>query len=467
MRAREVRKRLTGWLLGGALALVAATSQAQIASSPELLAFLKNEKAIRVWISSAPGFGHQAATVTVMRRLRQLGYSGSFEIVYAGSIAHKLETLLPGFRSDVSAWQDVPGENVRAISYADFSKQSELPTVSLGLTGADDDLEFMRPERLRVQSYLRLQPQGWGESHLISAEKPQALAIPGLAQLGFTYDIPDSADHLRKALEQMKLVPELTGKVAGLETILNHGMNSNEAASVEIGAIYGVGLIADVSGRLRFWLEAIQAAQRSSPTSFRGGVVLPVLSGMNEVEMRALAWELKHLSDSAPRGSGGVRLIGIVDPALPSEISNLKSGDILLIPTGKVTQDVFEILFKRSRLPILVAGKNASNLAQLLGKPHLNTVGDYGGHGVGASPDTKKTLSEAAAAFHYSLQGPQHRRKVSKFILSSLDPESHVSEYFRSLAPSGRDKVAEALEFAIRQGVSPKSTLPGICIDAF
>jgi hypothetical protein len=464
MGSRSVRKRLTQLLLGASVVLATVSAWAELAQHDPrsaLKGLIDTQQVIRVWISSAPGFGHQAATVTVMKRARQLGYSGTFEVVYAGSIAHKLSTLLPGFQAEISTWQEISGQNIKAISYAEFVKQTDMPQRTLGFTGADDDLEFMRPEKLHVQHYLRLQPLGWGESHLLSLGNSKPQMIPGLGRIGYTYEVHDTDESVQRALEDMRRVPNLSGKVAGLETILNQG------ASIEIGAIYGVGLIGDVSGRLRFWVESIRAAQRASPESFRNGVILPILSGLNEVELRALNWELKNLSDSSPRGAGRVGVIGVEDPALAAAVRDLGSGDVLLVPTGQVIQSVFEILFKRSRLPILVAGKNAANLAQLLGKSYLNTVGDYAWPGSPESSEARKTISEAASAFHFTPYGSQFKRKTAKFILESLDPRSGVSQIFRTIMPSGRDKVAEALEFAAQRISESDANHLGICAEAF
>lgn len=61
--------------------------------------FLSQQTTIRVLISAANGFGHQAASLNLMTRLRELGYENEFEVLYEAGMGMKLQSMIPGFRA--------------------------------------------------------------------------------------------------------------------------------------------------------------------------------------------------------------------------------------------------------------------------------------------------------------------------------------------------------------------------------
>lgn len=187
---------------------------------PDISEALAKETIIRVYISPAPGFGHQAATVTVMRRLRHLGFTGHFDVIYSDSVSNKLSTLLPGFDPNQTDWQELHHLKLRAIALSQFQNQRDTQRVALGVTGAEDERGSMTPERLNVDSYLRLQPLGWGSSALITREAPREQTLPGLNGLGFTFEIADDAAALTEHIENMRRIPELESKTEGVRSIL-------------------------------------------------------------------------------------------------------------------------------------------------------------------------------------------------------------------------------------------------------
>lgn len=57
--------------------------------------YLARQAKVRVYISQAPGMGHQIASLNVMKRLRQLGFTGRFEVIFADDNLNKLLILVP------------------------------------------------------------------------------------------------------------------------------------------------------------------------------------------------------------------------------------------------------------------------------------------------------------------------------------------------------------------------------------
>ncbi len=85
-----------------------------------VLSFLTNIPLIRVPVVQAPGLGHQSAAVTVVTRLRQLGYQGHIQVVYENSaVAEKLTRLMPPFnysKTDAQSIAEFPELNLSFIS---------------------------------------------------------------------------------------------------------------------------------------------------------------------------------------------------------------------------------------------------------------------------------------------------------------------------------------------------------------
>lgn len=406
---------------------------------------LSQQTLIRVYISNAPGLGHQSASVVVMRRLRQLGFAGTFEVIYNDNIAGKLNTLLPGFSPQQRDWQVLEDLKIRAIAESQFRQLSSLPQVEIAITGADDNRQNMTAEKMFSKNYILLEPQGWGDSFLFQAGASRPSVIPGLQNLGYTYDIDSSPEAIQAALHAIRNNPEFADKVPGLRALM-------EGPAIW-GAIYGVGLIPNMPERIKIWVQGIQMANRA--LKIDQALILPIISPLNEFEMLTLKWELEQLEKAQPgHRKKKIMLLDIKDPLLPSVRAEMKAGDILLVQTGRLPQSLFEAVFKKSTLPVLVAGKNAMNLAQNLGKAYINTVHDLGFQVAAVETAEQKSIREASEVFYYSRTQDVYIRRLSKFIQSAMDPNSTLALYFKNLSNRGPDKVAEALRFLNSQSPS-------------
>ncbi|MDA8223225.1 MAG: hypothetical protein M0Z35_16340, partial [Desulfitobacterium hafniense] len=96
--------------------------------------YLQSLKEIRIIVNKGPGMGHQRAALTVMLRLRELGFDGIFDIWYddvyfdddenaleIGAIGRKLAILIPGFN---------PAPIARVIRGEAFSEETKKDQLS-------------------------------------------------------------------------------------------------------------------------------------------------------------------------------------------------------------------------------------------------------------------------------------------------------------------------------------------------
>ena len=121
---------------------------------------LKSLSIVRVYIAEAPGLGHQGATLKMMKRLRELGFRGAFEVIYEDSAVKKLATLLPEFDAGGPPLQKVSSLKMTFRAQSDFAKDSEAPKVFFGISGADD--AGRTAGYIRVEYFLKLQPLALG-----------------------------------------------------------------------------------------------------------------------------------------------------------------------------------------------------------------------------------------------------------------------------------------------------------------
>ena len=141
---------------------------------PAFVSFLQSQQEIRCLLSRAGGFGHQSATVTLLKRMiDDFGFSGSGKrvtVVWQEAAEgetgplEKLENLLPGFdrkNPDSYQYQDTP---FRFIKF-DAAKPAEglEQKTAFGFTGAVDrqsaDQNFTGP--LNTEHFLLMLPYLW------------------------------------------------------------------------------------------------------------------------------------------------------------------------------------------------------------------------------------------------------------------------------------------------------------------
>lgn len=73
-------------------ALICCSLNSYSQTNNQLTEYLSSQSLIRVYVSFADGFGHQAASMAIVRELRTIGYKNWIEIVYNQSAKEKFRT---------------------------------------------------------------------------------------------------------------------------------------------------------------------------------------------------------------------------------------------------------------------------------------------------------------------------------------------------------------------------------------
>lgn len=138
----------------------------------DVFALIKDQKEIRFFIDGTHHFGHQAASVNLMRRLiDRTGYAGRIRIIFAenpslppNSTAYKLAVLLPGLDPRWIDTSVITYGSCPHISFLPYGYRDRLRgEVPLGFTGGADDMTINFARELKVACFLRLQPYLWDD----------------------------------------------------------------------------------------------------------------------------------------------------------------------------------------------------------------------------------------------------------------------------------------------------------------
>ncbi|WP_413289655.1 hypothetical protein [Bdellovibrio sp. HCB337] len=412
---------------------------AVLAADPK--SFLQEQKKIRIYVDSAPGFGHQSAGISVMRRLRELGFQGEFEVVYQASVAAKIKKIYPGFPDGIE-------NEVKYLSteeYQNARKQGKIEKLKLAMSGADDGFgsEFARVSM--AETYLRLQPLGWGSAALY---EKNARVLFTLQDLPLTNLQSPEADQFVETLKNQTDLPEDKKQFA---------LKFADIAQNHLSfPVYGVGIQAFAPQKVYFYAKAVKsAAQRMSSDK---AVIIPVVSPFNADEMdtvKKVFGKVEGFEAAATTERKHQNQMHLLTPQEFSALEKLKPGNLYFVFVGSVPQNVFNFFYESANLPVWVAGKNAMSFAATKGKVYLNTVDDY--HLPGReklSAEANKKLERALVAFNngyqeYANQG--YLTALSQFIQESSTPGTELQKFYSGIGEklSANDKVLEGLRNVI------------------
>ncbi|HVE13558.1 MAG TPA: hypothetical protein VNI01_09210, partial [Elusimicrobiota bacterium] len=353
--------------------------------------YLQSLPMVRVLFADAPHFGHQTASLSLIRRLRDLGYRGAIEGVYGdptngwwddpdNAALRKLPTLIPGFDPKKDD-QFIEGLDLRLRS--DSSVNREGLRVPLALTGGADEAAGF-DARVRADVFLHLSPTGWASGDRIRLRDTE------YKNLGFDLKRtlvfrPEDASAPLGPREAAWLGP------SGLR-----GIAALEAAAPRVALMPAYGLQYHNAWGLFRVLTGLSEAMARRPADYPKPVVVPVINqlyGLSD-RMRVFGGDL---GEPGARLLDRLRYADVFEPGLESVLSGLAPGQILLVETGSVPSAAFERLYGLASLPPILEGRNARNLMLLLGAPFFSRMPHDFAH-VSGAPGVAAAFGAAAQA---------------------------------------------------------------------
>jgi hypothetical protein len=357
----------------------------------------------------------------MMKRLRELGFKGRFQILVEPESTKRLHYLIRGFRPKGPAVQRFPGRGDTVYVTENLHETAEkLGPVTLAVTGATDD-SSLHAEQLNADALLVGQPNGWDRAARLSFRSGGMIMLG--TSPGYANSIPAPEDIQAFLHTELGHDPDLRSKIPLLVDILAHSERQ------ELVPMYGVGYAHSGPRQVVEMARALADAHAALPDKFADDLIIPVLSN--------LASEVAQFDELlAPLKGQGTIDVEVLRPDGPG-LSVARSGRprVVIALVGGVTQDVFDYLFSVATLSGTVAGRNGIDFASAVGHPFLAVAGDL--HTVRGIPqhvyelarDAGQAIQNAASDERYA---ERHAALVSFLIAQRTDPE--IAEAYEHLA---------------------------------
>lgn len=403
---------------------------------------------VRVEVVVAPGHGHQSASIRLIQRLRELGFKGIVEIVYRENSARQLFTLIPGFdpwKATHSLTSKTLG-SLEFIPYKEFVKDKERPVRELGFSAASDmPSSIYDYKSLKVKNLIHIQPRNW-----VHRASDRRIWIPGASDWApRQFDI----SHTYR-LGTITRPPELTN----LEVMLDQIENENgkkffrsffqHAPNLDVMPAYSIDFTEKPERVMEMVLGGLRSAMDSTPERFQKPIVIPIFTVFKDAPSRESFDEFLRRE--------GVRVYQVTGSAVSSRMGEIGPREVVAVHIGATPPPLFEAVVSRATLPVILEGKNLTQMALDHGLPFLNVIGNQ--KDIDQELYDRKVkdrvLSLVNGAFNafddrISRFGDGDKQAIGRFISEIKDPKSDLRQFFleQKADPSSvnRDLLAQSL----------------------
>jgi hypothetical protein len=262
------------WLILISFGLITpANSQQNISRQTEGLETINRIEKIRIKIEGgrANGYGHLSMGLTVMERLRNLGFNGKFEVIFSDEGLQKLADMLPEL-SKLTTRQIVPQLNAEFISDSYFLRhKKEFEQVSLAVVGAAD---YGVPNNLKARTLIVVQPYLWDYSIPPSVNGE---SMAKFNEMPISLDLKEN-DPIPQLLLEKHQERQLVQKLLALKEV------SASRDRFEIAPAYGLSAYSGTDKLLRL-INSIERVYQDHPGVLKKRTVFTVFSSLDKVSL--------------------------------------------------------------------------------------------------------------------------------------------------------------------------------------
>jgi hypothetical protein len=326
---------------------------------------------IRIVINDGAGMGNQSAAITLLKRLRDLKYKGSIELVYidddSGLMAIRLRCLLPA-ESTITPVKRITRGEVFPLSY--------LP---LCITVAAENVNFVTPEVWNSNVFVNLKLNAFDYEYNL----PSQFTVLGGNDQALSDGVLFCNDDRTLVALQESDYPQFGEDRAFIQTL----QQKSAAGEVLFQSVYG--LYAEYSFRgkfkptrfcnpsteLSYLLNALIVVQKqvAKPIVVLIHSPLPNLA-LKEIQELVSASKIKFAGFGAALDIDGKKIT--LDNVKAEDLTDLKADEILICYTGWLTQNLFNKLLQTSNFPPVVEGANATCYLDTRGIIHFHGGSD-------------------------------------------------------------------------------------------
>jgi hypothetical protein len=463
--------------------------------------FLRQDlQVIRIYTNTGANFGNQAATANLLRRLRSLGFNGTFEFIYPAAVRSKIQYLfnLPNDISDVYRAND-------GVVFYTLQKHIELylncslPPIQLAMTGAWDDyykaqtkLEFLTfgivnsvpkfdlekyaegvgvdfnfANLMNANVFIRFSQWQTSIKHPLFADTVMHLRdrTDFIPQIGSGNQfIVAPPHHFSDGLRflQTRSGRELLASLPALATLISAYQNE----SIKIMPCYGqpllsfnspLNLIAMVAG-------ARYAQLRSDNVD---PVIVTFLHELDDIAIQEIILTLEWARSVSVRREmlnlnlrSVLTIASLSDRNAEEKILNVKRGQILLLATGPLPQIMFNTLYAYSGPNVLLQVREGpSSFIRLLptGRPNFRCGGMWELGFDDANDEKLKNhlinAGDVCGQKDEAWEVIDVPAVIGEYILDAQNPNSSLSLYFKNLSRKALDPNNDRILSGITRGV--------------
>ncbi len=365
-----------------------------------LLATRKTQKSIdemdliRVVVNTGRGFGHQRAAITLMQKLREMGFKGTFDIQCSDSLGSTLLNtktgeeyvnnkllvscqligMIPGFESS-----EPNGDGVRIVAGLGAVKISslpdnyrsmgklELPEADLAVCAAEDsdyDNENTKAKKFNAVSYIRLEPTDWHQgSCFVTDQDGVVTQLPSASIMRLssvaTSQLPDISSIVLSATEQ-RILNITSG--AEINSQLIYGLYPAMHFSVELKVMKETGNLDEAIEMQRIVEANLSLSQKTGKSSI---LLLP-----QEVALDA------YFIRKVKGGNDNIHFVDLTKCDV--DMRAYKAGDVIVAYTGCLQQTFFDhLMLKGTTLPPVIEGCNSRETCESAGRPFIHGSGKH------------------------------------------------------------------------------------------
>ena len=314
----------------------------------DLLSFLNQNDTIRVFVGVSPGYGHQGHHLTLITRLRELGFNGQVHVVYDNSDqfmmhrrifnmfnrkisvnlrsnALKFGDLLEGFDPNLK-YQELKNN----IIYEDLEhfEKSDAKRIALGMSAGIDKTKNVA-QTLNSETAIVLNHAYWFVPSYIVTLAGNYQVLPRDIQT-MPIKIPEPTE---------AKTPEILGKLDG---------------SVGWMPVYGIDREIDAE----IFFRALDRSKDSLLKTFGNGVIVPVFGtdvAQYQKILDSLGIHTASFDEVVTRGYNSRNKLTVVE-------------------MGSVLNDEFYQYFSKANISPVVSGKNTMSLMEQKGIPYISAI---------------------------------------------------------------------------------------------
>ena len=398
---------------------------------------------IRVLVNPGRGFGHQRAAITLMEKLREIGFNGVFDIQCDDKlnkmledghlnkepvVSKKLIEMIPGFKSS-----EINSEGVRSVEGLGMLKISSLPgsyrdnnlefsQADLAVCAAEDETidKGKKTKILNATSYIGLQPTDWHMGVCFVTDQDNISAsLPSSREMRLSSKASSQLPDISSVAYISKAENIIMKNIVGVDKInsqLVYGLYPDSKYDVFSNIMKQTGNLDEVTQMSRIVEANLILSKEAKKPSI---LLLP--------QKIALGYRLKKEMIKID----GER-IHFVDLTLEDfDISKYKAGDVVVAYTGILQQKIFDhLMLSQTTLPPVIEGCNSRELCESVGRPFIHGSAKYSPLKQYASVDIKNMQELHSKASLCLQQGDKvNLPQLVEYMKKSIEKSSDLTTY--------------------------------------